>query len=213
MTVSIHPATPKPKRMWRWVVAGVAGLFLGLGSAVALTGGSMGAGRLVVGQWSTDPQVGASAANPWLRARIARVGLLALTKEETLYFDRTTDEAGGPLREACRYRISGQNLPTRWWSLTIYDQTQFLPRNTDGASSLDATQLLAGGKSTFEAILSPAKPMDNQAWLSSKAAGTFSITLRLYNPNTIEPHELAQIAFPKIALLDCDGARSGEARP
>ena len=80
--------------MWRWLICGVLGLGLGVGSALAVSGGLFSDAKLVSGRWSTDPTVGAAAANPWLRATIARVGLLALTKEETVYFNRDVDDDG-----------------------------------------------------------------------------------------------------------------------
>jgi hypothetical protein len=200
---------PSKISIWLWLVCMLAGLVLGIGSALALTGGALSTGNVMVGRWSTDPNVGAKAANPWLRARVARVGLLALTKQETLYFDRSTDEAGNPLREDCRYRLSGAPIPARWWSLTIYDQSQFLPRNTDQASSIDATRALAGGRTTWDGVLSPDRPAGDALWLSSKAGGTFSVTLRLYNPTSTDPTQLAKLAFPKIELVSCAGPRQG----
>jgi hypothetical protein len=209
MTLSVAPITQRRKSIWPWLVCPLVGLLLGISSALILTGGAFSSGDVMVGRWSTNPNVGAKAANPWLRARIARVGLLALTKEETLYFDRSTDEAGNPLREACRYRLSGVPIPTRWWSMTIYDQSQFLPRNTDQASSIDATRALAGGKTAWDATLSPDRPAGDALWLSSKAGGSFSVTLRLYNPASTDPQELAKLAFPKIELVSCTGPNQG----
>jgi len=91
--------------MWRWLICGVLGLGLGVGSALAVSGGLFSDAKLVSGRWSTDPTVGAAAANPWLRATIARVGLLALTKEETVYFNRDVDDDGAKLVEGCTYAL------------------------------------------------------------------------------------------------------------
>jgi hypothetical protein len=196
----------KPSPKWPWLVCGLSGLVVGTGSALTLSGGALSAGDIMAGRWSTDPNVGAQTANPWLRARIARVGLLGLTKSETMYFDRTTDEAGNPLREGCTYRLSGATIPTRWWSMTIYGADQFLPRNTDAAGSIDATRALPEGQTTWEGTLSASRPVQTKSWLSSKGAGTFSITLRLYNPSTTNAAELAQLSFPKIELQTCSDA-------
>jgi hypothetical protein len=113
MTLNQVDISKRKAPVWAWIVLGFAGLVLGVGSALSLSNGALGGSKMAVGQWSSDPLVGAKAANPWLRARIARVGLLALSKEETLYFDRTVDEAGNPLREECRYQLSGQPIATR----------------------------------------------------------------------------------------------------
>jgi hypothetical protein len=194
---------------WPWFLCALLGLGAGITSALAISGGTMGQGKMMVGRWLSDPSIGAKAANPWLRARIARVGLLGLTKEETLYFDRTTDEAGNPLREACTYKLSGVAIPTRWWSMTIYGGDQFLPRNSDQAGSIDATRALSEGQASWSGKLSATRPADQPLWLSSKAAGSFSITLRLYNPSTVEPAELAKMVFPRIDLIGCDGPQLG----
>jgi hypothetical protein len=201
-------AKARKSSVWPWLVCGLLGLAIGTGSALALSGGALSAGNIMVGRWSSDPNVGARAANPWLRARIARVGLLGLTKSETMYFDRTTDEAGNPLRDTCVYRLSGVAMPTRWWSMTIYGSDEFLPRNEDGASSIDATRALVAGQTTWEGTLSHYQYVLDKPWLSSKGAGTFSVTLRLYNPSTTDPRELRQMSFPKIELKSCENGSS-----
>jgi hypothetical protein len=177
--------------------------------ALWLSNGGLGGSKMIVGRWSSDPLVGSKAANPWLRARIARVGILALSKEETLYFDRTADEAGNPFRENCRYRLSGKPIATRWWSLTIYGKDQFLPRNLDSATSIDATRALPAGASIWTGMISSFRPADSANWMSSRAAGNFSITLRLYNPSTVEADALARMDFPTVTLVDCSGTAQG----
>jgi hypothetical protein len=198
----------KAKRvpLWAWIITGLVASAVGIASAMAVTGGAIGSSKIVVGKWSSDPLVGARAANPWLRARIARIGLLALSKEETLYFDRNVDETGQPLRANCRYQITGGTLPARWWSITIYDSDDFLPRNTDNAGSLDATRIGLAGAGNWQGVISSSAPTDNPLWLSSQSAGDYSLTLRLYHPATTRGAELAKIAFPKVSLIACDGA-------
>jgi hypothetical protein len=205
MNSAANPQRQQRQPKWPWIVCALLGLILGIVSALAVSGGALSKGHVKVGRWSSDPSVGAKAADPWLRARIARVGLLALTKEETIYFDRQTDDDGNPLREACTYRLSGVAIPARWWSMTIYGADQMLPRNTDRASSIDATRALSDGNAAWEGTLSAVKPAGDKLWLSSKAGGTFSITLRLYNPETTQPEELAKLAFPSVSRVSCDG--------
>jgi hypothetical protein len=198
--------------IWAWLAFAFVGLIVGAGSALAVSGGALSAGNIMVGRWSTDPSVGSQAANPWLRARIARVGLLALAKSETLYFDRRVDEDGNLLREACTYKLTGVPIAARWWSMTIYGDDQFLPRNIDSANSIDATRALPNASSAWTGTLSAQRPQTGGLWLSSKAGDTFSITLRLYNPSTIDPTALAGMDFPKIALISCGDTKPTEPR-
>lgn len=194
--------------MWRWLICGLAGMAVGIGSAFSISGGWLSEASIVSGKWSTDPTVGAAAANPWVRATIARVGLLALTKEETIYFNRELDEDGAPLVETCTYALSGQALPTRWWSITIYGADQMLPVNTDKASSIDATRALPAGATSWTGSLSANRPATGQ-WLSSKGGGRFSLTIRLYNPQSVDRAFLEGLNLPQVKKLSCAGAVAG----
>jgi hypothetical protein len=198
--------------VWVWFGACIIGLVTGVVSAWSMTGGALGGSNLIVKNWSSDLMIGAPAANPWLRARVSRIGLLALSKQETMYFDRSVDDAGDPLREACTYQIKGHALPARWWSLTIYGKDQFLPRNDDQAGSLDATRTLPDGTSSWSGIISAQKPSQEAHWISSAGAGAFSITLRLYNPASVEPNRLAAMPLPAIEKMACDDARAAGSR-
>jgi hypothetical protein len=184
----------------------IAGSLLGLGSALWLsglwpTGRPMAFGDVDVGGWRSDFATGSKAADPYTRARVARHGLLALAKSEAVYFTRATDDAGAPLREGCSYRLSGGAMPGGWWSVTLYDSNSMLPANTDGALSIDASRAGAGA---WSAIIAPQRPTDGAAWISSRGAGNFDLTLRLYMP---EPDVLTDpgtaLDPPRIVRLSC----------
>jgi len=185
----------------------VAGSLLGLGSALWLAGlwpegRSLAFGNVDVGGWRSDFAIGSKAADPYTRARVARHGLLALAKSEAVYFTRVTDDMGAPLREACTYRLSGGAMPAGWWSITLYDARSMLPANTDNALSLDASRV---GTGAWEAIISPERPAGGGHWISSRKAGAFDLTLRLYMPETAllaEPN--ARLKPPQIERLECE---------
>jgi hypothetical protein len=179
------------------------GLGIGVGSALSISGGLFSDANITSGRWSTDPTVGAAAANPWVRATIARVGLLALTKEETVYFNRDVDDDGAKLVEGCTYALSGEAIPTRWWSITIYGADQMLPVNTDGASSIDATRALVAPATTWTGTLSATRPATPGPWLSSKGGGTYSLTIRLYNPQSVEKSALQALKLPSVKKVSC----------
>jgi hypothetical protein len=190
----------------RYLGAVVVGALLGLGSALWGAGlwparGNMAFGNVDVGRWRSDFAVGSQAADPYTRARVARHGLLALAKTEAVYFTRATDDAGAPLREGCTYRLSGGAMPAGWWSVTLYDGQSMLPANTDGALSIDASR--AGGRA-WSAVVAPQRPAGEGLWISSRGAGTFDLTLRLYVP---DPALLANpeksLTPPTITRLEC----------
>jgi hypothetical protein len=197
------------RRALTYLAAVTAGLALGLGSALWMAGlwpagQNMAFGNVDVGGWRSDFASGSEAANPYTRARVARHGLLALAKTEAVYFTRSHDDAGAPLREACTYRLTGGAMPAGWWSVTLYDAASMLPSNTDGALSIDAER--AGG-GAWQAVIAPQRPAGEGLWISSRGAGTFDLTLRLYMPTEELLAEPAQtLTAPRIERLSCGGA-------
>lgn len=184
------------RRLFPYVAAILTGSALGLGSALWMAGlwpegRSLAFGDVDVDGWRSDFAIGSDVADPYTRARVARHGLLALANSEAVYFTRSVDDAGAPLREACTYRLSGAAMPAGWWSVTLYDGRSMLPANTDGALSVDASR---AGEGAWEAVIAPTRPDDARHWISSRGAGTFDLTLRLYMPDSV------LLGTPKSAL-------------
>jgi hypothetical protein len=205
------------RRAAAYLVAVVAGCAVGIGSALGMAGllpgaNSLAFGDVDVGGWRSDFAIGSQAADPYTRARVARHGLLALAKSEAVYFTRTVDDAGEPLREACTYRLTTGAMPAGWWSITLYNGESLLPDNTDEALSINAAQdsvarmgdeIIGRG---VAATIAPRRPKDGGLWISSRNAGRFDLTLRLYMPtddlladpeNALDP--------PKVERLACEG--------
>jgi hypothetical protein len=158
--------------------------------------------------WMGSKLAGAAAADPFTRAMIAKGGLLALNRSETIYFTLSKDEHGKPLTQNCAYQLRGGAFPARWWSVTIYAADDFLPRNQDGAQSIDdtRTQKDPGGGWTAAVQLQRPAPGGPPNWISTWGAGKFSLTLRLYNPSTGAADDPGTIVFPQITTLSCSGA-------
>ena len=194
------------------LIAGFLGLFAGGASALWM-GGIAGSGPRVgeavrIDGWTSDWSIGSDAANPYIRARIARFGLLALRKEEAVYFTTAVDTDGKRLNDDCIYRITGGAMPAEWWSITLYDGDSRLPMNEDGALSFDASNAAEMGASDqWSFRVGPdQKGRPDELWVSSHNAGEFDLTLRLYLPtqellddpeNTLQP--------PVVKELYCDG--------
>jgi hypothetical protein len=197
------------RRVLAYLAAMVAGCALGLGSALALSGLWPGASTLAfgdvdVGGWRSDFAIGSKAADPYTRARVARHGLLALAKSEAVYFTRAVDDAGEPLREDCTYRLSGGAMPAGWWSVTLYDAASMLPANADAALSIDASR---AGTGAWEAVIAPTRPANAAHWISSRNAGMFDLTLRLYMPKAaLLTNPTGALDPPTIARLACEDA-------
>lgn len=197
-------------RVFSWLGAAVLGIVLGGASALYMAGLWPGMepldfGDVEVDGWVSDFAIGSEQASPYVRARVARHGLLALAKSEAVYFVRRHDDAGDPLRSGCRYRVAGGTMPAQWWSITLYTRESMLPMNEDAALSVDATNITADGQA-WEAIVAPTRPADAPNWISSRNAGSFDLMLRLYQPSEAllaEPE--TTLTPPTVTQLDCAG--------
>lgn len=197
---------------FRLFVVTLLGLTLGALSALWF-GGMVSAGPRIgsaieIDGWRSDWSIGSENADPYVRARVARNGLLALRKEEAVYFMRNEDDAGARLTDVCTYRVSGGSYPARWWSITLYDGDNRLPMNTDQRLSFDQSQAAEVFPDTAQnwAFQISARTPENPSapWVSSKAGGEFDLTLRLYQPDSsVLSDPAGTLVPPKIERLDC----------
>jgi hypothetical protein len=186
---------------FRILAAAVLAIALGLGSAwYALRAGFAG-GEIANGPWRASLVTGSPDADLWTRARVAVGGLLALAPSETVYFTAATDAQGRALDARCVYRVEGEELPARWWSVTAYAADHFLIPNEAGRYSFSQTTLdrEPGGPWTLQVASEP-RPGN---WLPCGKEGAFSLTLRLYNPEPAVYERPETVSLPRIARESC----------
>ena len=186
----------------RSLVLVVLGLLVGVGSALWMGGllpGSPRVGNAIeIDGWVSDWSIGSENASPYIRARVARNGLMGLRREEAVYFMKTTDDEGQRLREDCTYTVSGKTFPADWWSITVYGPDNRLPMNEDRALSFDQTQAepqLETSEVWAFRVQAMQGELPKDRWVSSKAASEFDMTLRLYRPSA------ALLADPEATLI------------
>ncbi len=138
----------------------------------------------------------------YTRARVAVGALLALSREETLYYLADRDDAGAPLRSACNYRIEGVPPPARWWSITAYADDFFLFPNEAHRYSLNGGTARLDGDGRFALLTgpAPAEPAPLH-WLPTPGDRGLLLTLRLYNPDPAIVAAPATLAAPSIRRL------------
>jgi hypothetical protein len=204
------------RRVLTYAGAALAGSALGLGSALWLTGmwpggNTIAFGNVDVGGWHSDFAIGSRAADPYTRARVARHGLLARAKSEAVYFTRAVDDDGQLLREACTYRLTTGAMPAGWWSITLYNAQSMLPGNSDAALSINAMQDTVGRigdeivGAGVVATIAPRRPAGSGLWISSRNAGRFDLTLRLYLPSdALLADPTGTLVAPRIERLACE---------
>ncbi len=202
--------TRTPRRsILAWTLAIVGGVALGLTSAIAALAVVPRLGMVERAGWTGHPAAGSSQASPYARAMIARIGLLAMSRDEAVYLDRTRDSEGHRLRGACRYSIDGQAMPAHWWSVTLYAEDNYLARNGQNAPSIDATSVQSD-RGRWQAEVGPARPTTNIPWIASGGAERFTLMLRLYRPTIDVFAPDAGFEGPTLTLIDClDVAETG----
>jgi len=182
------------KRLFRYISSIVVALVLGIASAWLAIGSNLPS--IQNGAWHYDPLVGSVAADPYLRARVAKVGLLALKNSEALYFFAATDDQGSPLRCEQTYRIEGKDFDCRWWSITAYDEDDFLIPNDQERYSYNMANLERNADGRYTIILSRSPRLGN--WIPTGAGQTFSVVLRIYNPAPAVRDNIRALALPQI---------------
>lgn len=155
-------------------------------------------------QWRYSDEVGALDAAPVSRARVAIGGPLGLSSKEVIYFITTEDTDGERLVSGCDYQMSGRDIDSRWWSVTLYDSTtsNYVP-NIDNRSSWHSEALPFNRSNEWSLIISPdQKP---SPWLPSQtgASTPFDLVLRLYNPSAQTRADVPDIALPVIEKISC----------
>jgi hypothetical protein len=180
------------------LVTFVAGTALGLLMTWAIVGRGMG-GDVRDGPWRTSLLTGSAQSGLYLRASVALHGLLALNRNETIYYTAVTDSAGDTLRGDCSYTVAGRDPPSRWWSVTAYGPDDYL---IPGSNRYSVTKNSVAHDRTggFSASVSQ-KPQVADG--IAVAPGPFSLTLRLYNPDPKVAADPAHVVLPVIRRERC----------
>ncbi|APW44820.1 hypothetical protein RS694_11125 [Rhodoferax saidenbachensis] len=177
---------------------------LGLGSAWWVLKKAPFTNRTVqAGAWRTNTLAGSTDADMYTRAGVAVNGLLALGRDETMYFIATHDDAGRPLRSQCSYRVAGEPPKARWWSVTVYADDMFLFDAPNQHYSLNGStaQLDAQGRFAFS---TGHQAQPDTFWLPTPGNRGMVMTLRLYNPEPSLQAAPASLVPPTIQQTgDC----------
>ena len=152
------------------------------------------------GPWSTRFATGSEKMSLKHRAGVAIFGLWALKSTEAVYFSASTDSDGNKLNRQSRYRIEGKDLDTRWWSITVYKNNQFIP-NAQYRYSYSMTNLERETDGSWKIILSADEQTGNWIPLGNED-GPIAVTLRFYNPAQSVYQRPGIIKLPRIIKED-----------
>lgn len=202
-----HPKMNRKRGLKHWIIGlllVLAAIATGLGSAWwVLKKAPWLNTSLQVGSWRTNLLAGSPDADMYTRASVAVNALLALGRDETMYFIASTDQSGRPLRSNCTYRIEGTPPKARWWSITAYADDMFLFDAPNKHYSLNGSTAQLDSQGHFQLTTGPT-PVDGAFWLPTPGTRGLVLTLRLYNPDSVLQASPTTIVAPTIqALGEC----------
>jgi hypothetical protein len=155
---------------------------------------------VAVGAWKSNLRAGSPDADMYTRASVALNALLALGRDETMYFVATQDDSGQPLKSHCSYRVEGVPPQARWWSVTAYAKDLFLFDAPNRQYSLNGTTAVLNPQGKFVLTTGPQAPPDG-FWLPTPGQTQVILTLRLYNPAPTLQASPGSLQPPSIRAL------------
>lgn len=190
------------KPLWFWTLVSLVGVAGGL-ALTAMRVRTPDQPMPQTAPWNANLLAGSVSADSLTRARVAVGGLLALGRNETLYYTARQDSEGRPLLSRCEYRISGAVPDARWWSITAYAEDLFLFSGAGGHYSVNSSQALADGAGRFSVRSGPEAAGRNGAPVDLLTPGTrpLLLTLRLYNPSDALQTDPGRLQAPVIERL------------
>jgi hypothetical protein len=153
-----------------------------------------------IGAWTTNKLAGSSAANALTRARIAIHGILAMHRQETIYFFASQDDVGNPLTAEHDWEITGRGFDCRWWSFTLYDEEYQLIESLSRRYSVHTDNVAPEADGSYRIVISRGNPNTN--WLACGNAKKLMVTIRLYNPSQAVLDDVTSVKLPSIRRIE-----------
>jgi hypothetical protein len=194
-----------------WDVALALLIFLALAAAGAGGGALLARYRLRatigdnpdeihLGAWTTNTLAGSAAANAITRARIAIHGILAMHRQETIYFFALKDDLGNPLDPDFDWEIRGRVFDCRWWSFTLYDEESQLIESLSRRYSVHSDNVVPEPDGSYRIVIARGNPGTN--WLAAGNARRLMVTIRLYNPSPAILDDVCTVALPQVSRIE-----------
>lgn len=159
-------------------------------------------GTVTIGPWVANPSAGAPDADPYSKARLARVGNLTLGLGEGVQFIAQTDASGRPLRRECQYRLSGQAPAARIWTIAPYSlDGRLIQPGAGRVAWLTSNNLMRAEDNSFEIAIGPLARAGN--WLATSGSGPLVLALSLYDTPVSAASGVANVVLPALTREKC----------
>ncbi len=157
--------------------------------------------------WTILPSPGDPDRSIYTRAAVAAAGTFASKKPEQAYYQTEIDIEDQPLNGNCLYRLSGEDIESRWWSITAYANDGFLIENTEKLYSYNSETINYTANGGFEIYFLGdndfISDVSNENWLRVNQDENFNVSLRIYYPGEEFFSNLRRVNLPIIEKVKC----------
>ena len=157
--------------------------------------------------WTILPSPGDPDRSIYTRAAVAAAGTFASKKPEQAYYQTEIDIEDQLLNGNCLYRLSGEDIESRWWSITAYANDGFLIENTEKLYSYNSETINYNANGGFEIYFLGdndfISDVSNENWLRVNQDENFNVSLRIYYPGEEFFSNLRRVNLPIIEKVKC----------
>ena len=157
--------------------------------------------------WTILPSPGDPDRSIYTRAAVAAAGTFASKKPEQAYYQTEIDIEDQPLNGNCLYKLSGEDIESRWWSITAYANDGFLIENTEKLYSYNSETINYNANGGFEIYFLGdndfISDVSNENWLRVNQDENFNVSLRIYYPGEEFFSNLRRVNLPIIEKVKC----------
>ena len=157
--------------------------------------------------WTILPSPGDPDRSIYTRAAVAAAGTFASKKPEQAYYQTEIDIEDQHLNGNCLYRLSGEDIESRWWSITAYANDGFLIENTEKLYSYNSETINYNANGGFEIYFLGdndfISDVSNENWLRVNQDENFNISLRIYYPGEEFFSNLRRVNLPIVEKVKC----------
>ncbi|MCP4158584.1 MAG: DUF1214 domain-containing protein [Deltaproteobacteria bacterium] len=163
--------------------------------------------------WLTVDDIGSKETDFISRAVIAKIGLFANSKDKTIYLSSHPNKGidfkkllSGPkhwftLNSKKHYQIIGNiNIPSAWWSITLYNDKDLLVKNSVKTYSYTNYNLVTDPNGDFVIDVASVKPEVATNWLPSPTNTPFNLKMRIYEPSKEVYENIGTYPLPKLKV-------------
>ena len=175
------------------VMCGVVGGWASALSSIDSVG-SQPAGA--TGNWRMWDLASGTASNPYARAHFLIEGRVPPAQSLFQVYTNSLDDEGSTLLSGCVYKISANDLESRWWSLSVGPVDS---QDKDSSAAVTSEEVVRDPDSSLSVALARYPVAGN--WI--RPAGEGSLTLQLVVSNTDGLQAAGDLKLPSVQRVSC----------